>query len=155
MTKNKITYKIDIDSKEFKKVLKNISDKFDRLEKRINILERPSKDSLKIALKSIDLNKDQIIVIKSDGIKHEQMDCIKATMPKRLKGSKNKISFLFLPNDTKIDIIDTKEDQGSININMNSLDKNGLPPPPPPKHHSTCSINSFGEYLKSFKRNKC
>ncbi len=113
-----ITYKIDIDSKEFKEVLKSISDRFEALEKKIKNGE------IEIALKSIDLNKDQIIVIKCDNITHEQMDCIKTTMSKRLKGSKNKISFLFLPNDTKIDIVSAKEIEGYLDINFNSLDKN-------------------------------
>ncbi len=121
MTKQKITYEIGINSKAFQKLLKGIGDKFEELEKRIDLLEQPSKDRIEIALKSIDLDKDQIIVIKSDYITTEGMSCIKEHMMPRLKANKNKISFLFLPNDTKIDIVDTKEDKGHIDINFNNI----------------------------------
>jgi len=110
MTKHySISYKIDIDSKSFRKVLKSINGRFERLEKEQirsqDTIKELEKNTIEIALKSIDLNKDQIIVIKSDNVTAEQVDCIKAIMSKRFQGSNYKIAFLFLPNDTKIDIV--------------------------------------------------
>jgi vacuolar-type H+-ATPase subunit I/STV1 len=70
------------------------------------ILEKKINKEIKIDFKSIDLSKDQVIVIKTDGLCAEQMLAIKDSFQKELKTSKNKIIIMFLPNDTEIDVLE-------------------------------------------------
>ena len=160
-----INYKINLDTEEVKRLLLGIEELIKRVDlsekaylksqDKIKKLEKKIKDGeIEIALKSIDLNKDQIIVIKSDNITNEMIDSIKTILSEQLKGNKNKAAFLFLPNDTKIDVLAIKEIEGYLD----SLDKNGLPPIPPSKNHiilpkqtsSTSTVTSF-YYQRIFK----